>query len=242
MAASSRCVARSMDGCTLSHCRPVAQAMQAMQETTDRRGMLGHPTGAVDHRCDAFTGPDLAPKPVGLRIRLGMDAKDSGVVVDSSTRLNTEVEGVRRRINLSPAVAAKPDAVLIGAAVASLSMYMAIQQRTREIGILKSLGASKLLVLKIILLEALFLGLGGSILGIQNTNNTLDVISPNRPTTTINIKNLGVGTGQLTDNSVTSPKIISGAIDSTMSRKVMQDAEAYIASLPRLELPERDAA
>jgi len=57
-------------------------------------------------------------------------------------------------------------AVLIGAAVASLSMYMAIQQRTREIGILKSLGASKLLVLRIILLEALFLGLGGSILGI----------------------------------------------------------------------------
>ncbi len=57
-------------------------------------------------------------------------------------------------------------AVLIGAAVASLSMYMAIQQRTREIGILKSLGASKLLVLKIILLEALFLGLGGSVLGI----------------------------------------------------------------------------
>lgn len=57
-------------------------------------------------------------------------------------------------------------AVLIGAAVASLSMYMAVQQRTREIGILKSLGASKILVLKIILMEALFLGLGGSFLGI----------------------------------------------------------------------------
>jgi putative ABC transport system permease protein len=57
-------------------------------------------------------------------------------------------------------------AVLIGAAVASLSMYMAVQQRTREIGILKSLGASKVLVVRIILIEALFLGLGGSILGI----------------------------------------------------------------------------
>ncbi|HEU4416204.1 MAG TPA: FtsX-like permease family protein [Candidatus Angelobacter sp.] len=57
-------------------------------------------------------------------------------------------------------------AVLIGAAVASLSMYMAVQQRTRDIGILKSLGASKVLILKIILMEALFLGLGGSILGI----------------------------------------------------------------------------
>jgi putative ABC transport system permease protein len=57
-------------------------------------------------------------------------------------------------------------AVLIGAAVASLSMYMAVQQRTREIGILKSLGASKVLVVRIILMEALFLGLGGSLLGI----------------------------------------------------------------------------
>jgi len=57
-------------------------------------------------------------------------------------------------------------AVLIGAAVASLSMYMAIMQRTREIGILKSLGASKLWIVRIILLEALCLGLGGSILGI----------------------------------------------------------------------------
>ncbi|HEX4605734.1 MAG TPA: FtsX-like permease family protein [Candidatus Angelobacter sp.] len=58
-------------------------------------------------------------------------------------------------------------AVLIGAAVASLSMYMAVQQRTREIGILKSLGASKMLVIRIILMEALFLGLGGSILGVS---------------------------------------------------------------------------
>ncbi|HET6841076.1 MAG TPA: FtsX-like permease family protein [Candidatus Angelobacter sp.] len=57
-------------------------------------------------------------------------------------------------------------AVLIGAAVASLSMYMAVMQRTREIGILKSLGASRYWILRIILLEALFLGLGGSALGI----------------------------------------------------------------------------
>jgi len=57
-------------------------------------------------------------------------------------------------------------AVLIGAAVASLSMYMAIQQRTRDIGILKSLGASRFLIVQIVLFEALFLGFGGSIVGI----------------------------------------------------------------------------
>jgi putative ABC transport system permease protein len=57
-------------------------------------------------------------------------------------------------------------AIVIASSVASLSMYMAIQQRTREIGILKSLGASKALVLRIVLLEALLLALGGSILGV----------------------------------------------------------------------------
>ena len=34
--------------------------------------------------------------------------------------------------------------VVIGFVVVSLSMYMAVLQRTREIGILKSLGASRL--------------------------------------------------------------------------------------------------
>ena len=56
--------------------------------------------------------------------------------------------------------------VLIGFAVVSLSMYMAVLQRTREIGILKSLGASKGFVMAIILVEALALGLGGTIAGI----------------------------------------------------------------------------
>ncbi len=56
--------------------------------------------------------------------------------------------------------------VIIGFAVVSLSMYMAVLQRTREIGILKSLGGSKAFVLKIILAEAFLLGLGGTILGV----------------------------------------------------------------------------
>jgi putative ABC transport system permease protein len=56
--------------------------------------------------------------------------------------------------------------VLIAFAVVSLSMYMAILQRTREIGILKSLGASRWFVLKIILVEATIMGMGGTILGI----------------------------------------------------------------------------
>jgi len=56
--------------------------------------------------------------------------------------------------------------IVIGFAVVCLSMYMAVLQRTREIGILKSLGASKGFILRIILSEALMLGIGGTILGI----------------------------------------------------------------------------
>jgi len=56
--------------------------------------------------------------------------------------------------------------VVIGFAVVCLSMYMAVLQRTREIGILKSLGGSKPFILRIIVSEALILGIGGTILGI----------------------------------------------------------------------------
>lgn len=56
--------------------------------------------------------------------------------------------------------------ILIAFAVVSLSMYMAILQRTREIGILKSLGASRWFVLEIILAEALLIAVGGTLLGI----------------------------------------------------------------------------
>jgi len=63
-------------------------------------------------------------------------------------------------------------AVMVGAGVFSgfitvcLSMYMVVLQRTREIGILKSLGASKSFVLGIIELEALLLGVAGTLVGI----------------------------------------------------------------------------
>ncbi len=71
--------------------------------------------------------------------------------------------------------------VVIGFAVVCLSMYMAVLQRTREIGILKSLGASKAFILGIILSEALFLGLGGTILGILMSYGAASLIHALKP-------------------------------------------------------------
>lgn len=56
--------------------------------------------------------------------------------------------------------------IIIGFAVVFLSMYTSVLQRTREIGILKSLGASRWYVLNIILREAFLMAIGGTVLGI----------------------------------------------------------------------------
>jgi putative ABC transport system permease protein len=57
-------------------------------------------------------------------------------------------------------------AVVIGFIVIFQSMYTAVLERTREIGILKSLGASKLYIVRIILRETLVLAAAGIIAGI----------------------------------------------------------------------------
>src|SRR6202158_1309370 len=46
-------------------------------------------------------------------------------------------------------------------------MYTAVMERTREIGILKSMGASKLYIVNVVLRETVLLALGGIVLGIM---------------------------------------------------------------------------
>jgi len=62
--------------------------------------------------------------------------------------------------------------VIVGFLVVFLSMYTAVLERTREIGILKSLGATPLFVLGILVRETLFLALIGSVIGILFTYGT----------------------------------------------------------------------
>jgi putative ABC transport system permease protein len=56
--------------------------------------------------------------------------------------------------------------VTIGFIVIFQAMYTAVMERTREIGILKSMGASRLYIVNVILRETVMLAMGGIILGI----------------------------------------------------------------------------
>jgi len=60
-------------------------------------------------------------------------------------------------------------AVVIGFLVIFQSMYTAVLERTREIGILKSMGASRMTIVGVVLRECAVLAVGGVILGIAGT-------------------------------------------------------------------------
>ncbi len=57
-------------------------------------------------------------------------------------------------------------AVVVGFLVVFLSMYTAVVERTREIGILKALGAKPFTILDILIREAVLLAVVGCVIGI----------------------------------------------------------------------------
>jgi putative ABC transport system permease protein len=72
--------------------------------------------------------------------------------------------------------------VLIGFLVVFLSMYTAVLERTREIGILKALGATPFYVMSILLRETILLSLAGTVIGIAMTYGTRWLINTLVPT------------------------------------------------------------
>lgn len=78
-------------------------------------------------------------------------------------------------------------AVGIGFLVIFLSMYTTITERTREIGILKSLGASKAYVIGVILREASLLSSVGILLGYAGTLAAKRVILESFPTLSVDL-------------------------------------------------------
>jgi len=67
--------------------------------------------------------------------------------------------------------------ILVGFLVVFLSMYTAVLERTREIGVLKALGASPAYILNMLLRETALLAMAGSILGILLSYVTHFIIS-----------------------------------------------------------------
>jgi putative ABC transport system permease protein len=72
-------------------------------------------------------------------------------------------------------------AVVVGFLVIFQSMYTAVMERTREIGILKSLGASKWYIVNVVLRETMLLAIAGIVAGIVLSGVTRRVIMFEKP-------------------------------------------------------------
>jgi putative ABC transport system permease protein len=83
-------------------------------------------------------------------------------------------------------------AVVVGFLAIFQSMYTAVLERTREIGILKSMGASKLTIVDVILRETATIAVAGVVLGIASTFGVRFLIAHFFPTTNFEITGLWV--------------------------------------------------
>lgn len=72
-------------------------------------------------------------------------------------------------------------AVVVGFLVIFQSMYTAVMERTREIGILKSLGASKMYIINVVLRETMLLAVVGIIAGVVISLVTRRIIMLEKP-------------------------------------------------------------
>jgi len=88
-------------------------------------------------------------------------------------------------------------AVVIGFLVIFQSMYTAVLERTREIGILKSMGASKPAIVGVVLRETAVLASAGVILGIAGTFGVRLMMAHFFPTTHFEVTSLWIGQGAL---------------------------------------------
>jgi len=79
--------------------------------------------------------------------------------------------------------------VVIGVLVIFLSMYTSVSERTREIGILRSMGGSKSFIVLLVLQESLILCAIGAVVGMGGSELLVMVLKKWMPTTVIMISN-----------------------------------------------------
>ena len=88
-------------------------------------------------------------------------------------------------------------AVIVGFLVIFQSMYTAVLERTREIGILKALGASKLTIVSVVLRETGLLAIAGMLLGIAATYGVRELLHIKFSTFSFELTAAWIGWGAL---------------------------------------------
>jgi putative ABC transport system permease protein len=83
-------------------------------------------------------------------------------------------------------------ATIIGFLVIFQSMYTAVMERTREIGILKSMGAGRLAIVSVVLRETMLLAAVGTTIGVMATYGLKDLLRVRFPTLSFQVTGMWV--------------------------------------------------
>ena len=116
---------------------------------------------------DLVARPAVADDKAALKqLKEGLQAElGAAYVVDYPAAIGQSIadalSGFNAAINMFSVIA-----LLVGVMLIYNTFAMTVVERTREIGLLRALGASKGQLLRLVLSEALFLGLGGTVLGL----------------------------------------------------------------------------
>jgi len=151
--------------------------LETMQQLVD----AGNKVSLFYIKCDSPANDDLVI--AEIRATRGFE-NNTLTTVDSWLDQMTpnKIPGFNLALRVVTAIA-----VIIGFLVIFQSMYTAVLERTREIGILKSMGASKLTIVSVVLRECGLLAIAGVFLGIAGTYGVRFLIMHFFPTQTFEI-------------------------------------------------------
>jgi putative ABC transport system permease protein len=138
----------------------VCTRLEALQEITSNRGLLSQIYLKLDNADRAqAVADDLGRRLPGFYIY---------TMADIMSLANSNSIGLLRNfIRVVVGIA-----VIVGFIVVFLAMYTAVLERTREIGVLKALGASPAYILNLLFREALLIAIAGTFAGIVLTYGT----------------------------------------------------------------------
>jgi len=123
--------------------------------------------GSKVDQIDLVAQPAVADDKVALKqLKEGLQAElGAGYVVDYPAAIGQSIADALSGFNAAMSMFSVI-ALLVGAMLIYNTFAMTVVERTREIGMLRALGTSKGQLLRLVLSEALFLGLGGIALGL----------------------------------------------------------------------------